>query len=86
MSGRVPGYIYEAWKQCKEEGLRFTIGQILGMGMHFAVYGPHPYDNPVDGLEDALKFYENRQDRLDIIKEVIESIADKYGIAVKFED
>ena len=82
--GSIPVYIHKRWKEMKAEGLRRTIGDIMGLSMHFCLFGPHPYYDPIDGLTDAFRVYEEQNhSHREIAVRMIRYLADTFGIDVK---
>ena len=75
---KVPKFLKDEWKRRKEqEGLKSLLPQIMRYSMHFALFGPHQFYNPVDGLLDAFESYgsaqkSGREAVIDVIKTVME--------------
>lgn len=63
------------------------ISEAVTYTMHFGLFGPHPYMNPLEAIIDAFQFYEeNRRFEKDMAKDVIKKLAKAYGMTVKIDD
>lgn len=83
---RVPTYLVEAFKEQRKRGCRTTNSMIFNEALHFALLGPHPFEEPIDGLRDCFELYTQRNlERRDMLKNLVEKVCDANGIKVKFD-
>jgi len=66
----VPKFLLAEWRRRKAEGEKIPLSRVVSSALHFALYGPHPFANGVDGLNAALDQYSEhdreKDDRLTV--------------------
>ena len=84
VNASIPTFLYDRWKELKAEGMRLPLGALLSRALHFGFFGPHPYDDPIDGLDDAIQAYEEMgKTRQEIAADVMRKIGKQYGVDPK---
>ena len=82
---RVPKELRDAWRDGYKKR-KVYISRLVTVALHFALYGPHPYDDPVDGVEDAFRRYmEHYSDSHERRAQIIEGLARQLGVEVLAE-
>jgi len=54
----LPTFLYDSWMERHTHGHGNRLAEVIRHALHFALHGPHPFDDPLDGLLDAFRVYE----------------------------
>ena len=87
LSIQIPTWIHNDWKKMKARGMKTHLSDIIVQAIYFALYGPHPYEDPLAGLKEALDSYiENTTTKREAVVELIQEIGKQYGLTVEIKN
>ena len=77
----VPVRLHKLWQtKCKGK-ISSSLSAMVTHALSFGLTGPHPYEDPLDGLIDAFETYERRKlDEKEFARHMVHLLADYYGI------
>jgi hypothetical protein len=82
----IPKFLMNEVAKLRADGMKVSVTKIATTALHFALFGPHDFDNPLDGLDDAFRFYEEKnQSEREVIKSTIKHLAEMYNIDVSIK-
>ena len=83
----LPKFLLAEFDRIKPEFPGISLSGIAARALFFGMFGPHPYTNPVDGLNDALKNYSKKTGISDdVAKELVRSIAESLGVKIEISE
>lgn len=78
--------LHKQWKTARQYSPKSKLSSIVNHALLFALNGPHPFNDPLDGLLDAFEVYERRKfDEQKAAADLIEYLAKRYGLKIKIE-
>lgn len=83
----VPRFLWEEWQRRKKsEGLKTPLTDLISDAMHFGLFGPHSYTDPVDGLREAIDSYVAKTEGTRGLREkAVKEVAEKLGVKVEIK-